>query len=75
MNLADARDRDTAETVPCPPPPHGCGRPAGTSCRNLVTGDLLGHIPAHAARLRAAGVIHAPVDSRDLAARGERTRR
>lgn len=68
-------DRDQAETVACPDKPRGCGRPAGTSCRNLHSGELLEHLPAHAARLAAAGVVHAPVDSRELAARHERTPR
>lgn len=75
MNLQDQADREVAETVPCPDRPHGCGRPAGTACRNLHTGEPLERIPAHAARLAAAGVVHAPVDSRDLAARHERTPR
>lgn len=75
MNLQDQHDREIAETVPCPDKPRGCGRPAGTACRNLHTGELLERLPAHAARLAAAGVIHAPVDSRELAARHERTPR
>lgn len=75
MNRDDQADRDRAETVPCPDRPLGCGMPAGTVCRNLHTGLPLERIPAHAARLRAAGVVHAPLDSRDLSARGERTPR
>lgn len=66
MNLQDQTDRDQAETVACPDKPRGCGRPAGTACRNLSTGEPLEHLPAHAARLAAAGVVHAPLDSREL---------
>lgn len=75
MNLDDQADRERAETVPCPDRPRGCGMPAGTMCRNLITGQPLEHLAAHAARLAAAGVRHAPLDPRDLAARGERTPR
>lgn len=75
MNLDDQADRDRAEQVACPPRPLGCATPAGEPCRNLTTGQPLEHQPAHSARLRAAGVVHAPLDSRDLAARGERTPR
>jgi hypothetical protein len=75
VNLTDQADRDRAETVPCPDRPRGCAMPAGTTCRNLTTGEPLEHQPAHFARLRAAGVVHAPLDSRELAARHERTPR
>ena len=75
MNLADLANRDRAETVPCPEPPRGCSAPAGETCRNLTTGAELAHQAAHNVRLRAAGVVHAPLDSRDLRAAHERTPR
>lgn len=74
MNLDDLADRDQAEQVLCPPPPLGCSVPAGETCRNLTSGDELEHQPAHNARLRAAGVAHAPLDPRDIRAH-ERTPR
>lgn len=59
-------DHERALDVPCPPAPKGCARPAGEPCLNQHTGEPLEHLPAHDARLRAAGVAHAPVDSREL---------
>lgn len=75
MNLDDLADRDAAEQVPCPPPPLGCSAVSGQTCRNLTTGEELAHQPAHAARIRAAGVVHAPIDPRELRAPHERTPR
>ncbi len=69
MNLELQADQDAALRVDCPPREQlGCGEPAGQLCRNLSTGEHLRHLPAHAARLRAAGVRHAPLDPRELAA-------
>lgn len=74
MNFELAEDAAHAARVRCPDRPLGCGQPAGDPC---VRGDgrPLEHLPAHPARLKAAGVVHAPIDSRELAARGERTPR
>jgi hypothetical protein len=63
-------DRAQALTVPCPFPPKGCGEPIGAPCtRESMTGDRepLENLPAHPARLDAAGVVHAPLDPRELA--------
>jgi hypothetical protein len=57
-------DRAAACRVPCPV--ERCNAQAGDPCRNVHTGLPLEHLPAHDVRLKAAGVIHAPVDSRDL---------
>lgn len=65
VNLVDEADRAQALTVPCPLTP--CFAPAGEPCRNLRDGQPLEHMPAHAARLKAAGVVHAPVPSSELA--------
>lgn len=70
MNLDDRRDQEQALDVACPERPRGCGSPAGELCRNLATGQPLRHLPAHLSRLRAAGVQHAPLDSRELARDG-----
>ena len=62
-------DHQRALTVACPMPPGGCGEPAGQRCTRVnVDGDRvpLEHFPAHIPRLKAAGVIHAPWDARDL---------
>lgn len=67
MNLDDQADQDKALTVPCPAPPLGCNAAIGAICVRLVDGEPLQHLPAHNARLRAAGVVHAPLDPRDLA--------
>jgi hypothetical protein len=69
MNLDDQADQDAALRVDCPPrEEHGCGERAGQLCRNLTTGEHLRHLPAHIARLRAAGVQHTPLDPAVLAA-------
>lgn len=76
MNHADLCDQDQALTVACDnDPPRGCGAPIGELCRNLATGQPLQHLPAHHSRLVKAGVVHAPLNSRELAARHERTPR
>lgn len=75
MNLDDLADRDQAHTVPCPAPPTGCAQPAGSPCIRHADGEPLQHLPAHIARLRAAGVVHAPLDPRELARAHERTPR
>ncbi|GAA0897846.1 hypothetical protein [Pseudonocardia zijingensis] len=76
MNLEDQADQDAALRVDCPPADeHGCGEIAGRLCRNLSTGEPLRHLPAHLARLRAAGVRHAPLDPRELAADPDRPTR
>ena len=60
-------DRELALTVACTePPPRGCGAVIGELCRNLSSGDPLTRLPAHDARLRAAGVSHAPVPSAEV---------
>jgi hypothetical protein len=64
MNLVDQLDRDRAMTVPCPVP--ACPADVGEPCRNLSTGEPVDRIPAHARRLTAAGVSHAPVPSAEV---------
>lgn len=66
MNLEDQADRDAALTVPCPLPPLGCAQPAGARCVVAATGELLERAPAHVARLRDAGVVHAPLLTREI---------
>lgn len=66
MNLEDQADREQAVTVPCPAPPYGCGVPAGDLCVVVTTGEPLTRLAAHTARLKAAGVVHAPIDPREL---------
>ncbi len=62
MNLDDQADQDAALTIACPIT--RCHAPIGDFCRN--TGEPLDRLPAHDARLKAAGVAHAPLDSRYL---------
>lgn len=69
MNLEDHADREQALTVACPEQPVGCGalpgepctRPDGRGGRAELT-----VFAAHTGRLKAAGVLHAPLDSREL---------
>lgn len=75
VNLDDQADQDQALTVPCPPPPRGCNQPAGALCVRATDGEPLDRAPAHIARLKAAGVVHAPLDPRELARAHERTPR
>lgn len=65
MNLEDQHDRERALTKPCPPRPLGCGVGVGKPCVTS-TGEPLHRFPAHVARLQDAGVVHAPLDSREL---------
>lgn len=64
MNYDLLDDRAAAARVACPV--NRCHAPAGEPCINVHTGKPLEHLPAHDARLKAAGVLHAPLDSRDL---------
>lgn len=64
MNRDLLDDRAAAAAVPCSVP--RCNAQAGEPCRNVHTGQPLEHLPAHHARLKAAGIVHAPIDSRDL---------
>lgn len=64
MNLEQQQDREQALTVACPLT--ACAAPAGEMCRSFVTGRPHQNLPAHDARLRAAGVVHAPLDTREL---------
>lgn len=69
-------DRELAQTVACNEPrPHGCGAAIGEPCRNLGTGEPLLNLPAHDARMRAAGIRHAPLDIRLITNPYERTPR
>lgn len=61
MNLEDQADREQAETVVCPT----CYVEPGSTCVRSDGGELV-HLPAHTPRLKAAGVLHAPLDSREL---------
>lgn len=71
MNLEMSADREASLKVPCPI--DLCGAEIGEVCVQLGTGQPLKHLPAHDTRLRAAGVRHAPLDSREL--RGNPKRR
>lgn len=62
MNLQDQADRDASLAVPCA----YCHAEAGAVCVRLGTTVELVNAPAHTPRLRDAGVIHAPIDSREL---------
>lgn len=64
MTPADELDREQALTVDCPLIP--CAAPAGELCVNLRSREPLEHLAAHDARLRAAGVVHAPVPLHEL---------
>lgn len=64
MNDELLADQDQAVTVPCPE--ERCRALIGEVCVNVHTNQPLRHLPAHNARLNAAGVLHAPLDSRDL---------
>lgn len=64
MNHDLLDDRAAASQVPCTMP--RCNAQPGDPCINVHTGKPLAHLPAHDARLKAAGVLHAPWDSRDL---------
>lgn len=64
MNAATRADQDQALTVPCAEP--RCNALIGERCVNVHTGEPLVKLPAHLSRLKAAGVVHAPLDSRDL---------
>ena len=74
MNLEIQADREQALTVPCPPPPLGCAAVEGSVCTRpdgLGGRTELERFAAHDARLKAAGVLHAPLDSRELRRGGE----
>lgn len=67
LDLERQADRELALTVACNAPrPLGCGAAVGEECTNLSTGGPLTRLAAHDARIKAAGVMHAPIDSRDL---------
>jgi len=69
MNFEILEDRDRALAAPCPEPPLGCSALAGQPCTR-PDGEggrvALERFAAHEARRRAAGVRHAPIDSREL---------
>lgn len=65
MNPADLRDRARALGVDCPIAL--CAAQPGDPCINQHTGKPLVYLPAHEARLRAAGVVRAPVPTYELA--------
>lgn len=62
MNLDQVSDRDRALTVACP----YCLAQPGEPCVRKGTDELLVGPPAHTCRIDAAGVVHAPLDSREL---------
>ncbi len=69
MNRDLLSDQDQALTEACPLPPDGCGSAVSELCTRLTaTGERvpLERFPAHIVRIKRAGVIHAPWDSRDL---------
>lgn len=63
MNLEDAEDRRQSMTVACP----WCQVEPGEVCLRS-DGSELERVAAHTSRLSAAGVVHAPLDSRELRA-------
>lgn len=65
MNLELAEDRRRALTVAC----RWCSAATGQLCTRRSDGRPLERLAAHEMRLRDAGVIHAPIDSRDLRGR------
>jgi hypothetical protein len=58
-------DRERSLVVACPLEP--CGAQVGEPCVSLTTRRPHQHLGAHDARLKAAGVLHAPLDPRELA--------
>lgn len=62
MNLEDQADREQALTVACP----YCVAAEREPCVRKGTDEPLVNVAAHTARLQAAGVMHAPLDSREL---------
>lgn len=65
MNPDLAADHQAALKVACP----FCAEPAGRPCTRPDNGGgraRLSAFPAHEARIRAAGIVHAPIDPRDL---------
>jgi hypothetical protein len=64
VNREMLADQDQAVTAPCAE--LRCNAQIGELCINIHTGKPLKHLPGHLVRLKAAGVIHAPWDSRDL---------
>lgn len=61
MNLETAADRERALSVACP----HCRAEQGQVCVR-PDGEELQRAAAHTSRITAAGVVHAPIDSRDL---------
>jgi len=61
VNLESAEDRDRAMTVSCT----YCLAQAGQPCVRKGTDEVLANLPAHISRLSDAGVVHAPLDSRE----------
>lgn len=64
MNPELKADRARAVAVACPLT--ACGAPSGQLCISFVTGRPLQHLAAHDARLKAAGVVHPPLDAAEL---------
>jgi hypothetical protein len=62
VNLEDQADRDRALTVGC----RYCLAEVGEPCVRKGTSDELRNFAAHPSRLTDAGVVHAPLDSREL---------
>lgn len=65
MNLEDAEDRRRSLAVPCR---HCPAQPGEVCVRPTADGTWveLERVAAHTPRLADAGVIHAPIPSRDL---------
>lgn len=61
MNLEAAQDRERALAVACP----YCNAQPGDPCVRKGTDAVLVGPPAHTNRIDAAGVQHAPMDSRE----------
>lgn len=64
MNAETIADQGQAITVPCGE--SRCNALVGELCVNTHTGEPLVKLAAHLSRLRAAGVVHAPIPSAEL---------
>jgi hypothetical protein len=61
VNLEQLQDREQSLTVPC----SFCLAQPGEPCVRKGTDEVLTNLPAHISRLADAGVVHAPLDSRE----------
>jgi hypothetical protein len=64
VNAETLADQDQAVTVPCGE--SRCNALIGERCVNIHTGEPLLKQAAHLSRLKAAGVVHAPIPTSEL---------